>query len=278
MNKQHIRRLLADAAQRAANYIDGLEERHVGSLPGSIKRLTDALDEALPDVPCEADDVLEFLDTYGSPATVASAGGRYFGFVTGGSIPATLAANYLANAWDQNSFGWASSPAIAAFEETALRWLKESLGLPPTSEGALVTGATMANFTALAAARGWALAKVGWDVDARGLFGAPEISVIVGEEAHATLFKVLSMLGLGRERVVIVPADNQGRMRADKLPKIEGPTIVCIQAGNVNSGAFDPADQIVEWAHNSGAWVHVDGAFGIWALASPRLRSSGKWG
>ncbi|MEM7225664.1 MAG: aminotransferase class V-fold PLP-dependent enzyme [Pseudomonadota bacterium] len=265
----NTRTLLADAVRRAADYLDGLDERSVAAIPGASARLTDALAGPLPDGPSKAADVLAFLDDYASPATVASAGGRYFGFVTGGALPASLAANYLAGAWDQNAFSAVSSPAIAALEDAALRWVKEALGLPATAEGTIVTGATMANFTCLAAARNWALHKAGWNVDAQGLFAAPEITVVVGAEAHATLFKVLSLLGLGRERVVRVPVDAQGRMRADSLPDIEGPTIVCIQAGNVNSGAFDPATPIIEWAHAAGAWVHVDGAFGLWALASP---------
>ena len=265
----NTRQLLADAARRAVDYLDGLQDRSVAAIAGAPERLSHALCEPFPDARADAADILAFLDDLGSPATVASAGGRYFGFVTGGAMPATLAANYLAGAWDQNCFSSISSPAVAAFEEAALRWVKEALGLPMSSEGALVTGATMANFTCLAAARNWALGQAGWDTDARGLFGAPELTVIVGGEAHASLFKVLSMLGLGRERVTVVPADTEGRMRCDRLPTIKGPTVVCIQAGNVNTGAFDPAGEIVEWAHAGGAWVHVDGAFGIWALASP---------
>jgi glutamate/tyrosine decarboxylase-like PLP-dependent enzyme len=199
---------------------------------------------------------------------VASAGGRYFGFVTGGTLPTALAANYLAGAWDQNSFSRVSSPAIAAFEEATLRWIKQALGISADAEGTLVTGAMMANFTCLAAARNSVAKQSGWNVDSRGLFGAPAIEVIVGGEAHATLFKVLSMLGLGRDRVLRLPSDDQGRIIARDLPSIDGPTIVCLQAGNVNSGAFDPADPLIEWAHDGGAWVHVDGAFGLWALAS----------
>ncbi|MEO3428993.1 pyridoxal-dependent decarboxylase [Pelagibius sp. CAU 1746] len=230
-----------------------------------------ALDGPLPGGPSEAGDVLAFLDGYGSPATVASAGGRYFGFVTGGALPATLAAQYLAAAWDQNSFSFVSSPAVACFEATALRWVKEALGLPAAAEGALVTGATMANFTCLAAARNHLLVRAGWDVDRQGLFGAPDLPVVVGGEAHASLFKTLSLLGLGRERVLRAEADDQGRLRADRLPRIDGPAIVCIQAGNVNSGAFDPAEEVVAWARQRETWVHVDGAFGLWALASDEL-------
>jgi glutamate/tyrosine decarboxylase-like PLP-dependent enzyme len=262
------RQLLAEAARRAAAYLAALEGRPAGPLPGAAEKLAAALDQPLPDRGSDGADILAFLDELGSPATVASAGGRYFGFVTGGALPAALAANYLAAAWDQNSFSWASSPAIAAFEVAALRWVKEALGVPLFAEGALVTGATMAHLTCLAAARNRVLKQSGWNVDAAGLFGAPEITVIVGEEAHASLFKVLSLLGLGRDRVVKLPCDDQGRIAAHNLPDIAGPTIVCLQAGNVNSGAFDPAEPLIEWAHRGGAWVHADGAFGIWALAS----------
>ncbi|MCB9960385.1 MAG: aspartate aminotransferase family protein [Rhodospirillaceae bacterium] len=263
-----VRDLLADAARRAADYLERLDSRPVGPLPGATERLVAALDQPLPEMGSDAVDILAVLDDLASPATVASAGGRYFGFVTGGALPAALAANILAGAWDQNSFGWASSPAVAAIEDAALRWVKEALGLPPASEGALVTGATMAHFTCLAAARNRVLKEAGWNVDADGLFGAPEITVVVGAEAHATLFKVLSMLGLGRRRVLTLPVDAEGRILPDNLPQIAGPTIVCLQAGNVNSGAFDPAEPLIAWARQGGAWVHVDGAFGIWALAS----------
>lgn len=270
-NSTTTRELLAEAAKRAANYLDGLENRSAGPVAGAVERLAAALDTPLPNEPTDAADILAFLDEFGSPATVASAGPRYFGFVTGGALPATVAANYLAGAWDQNCFTFVSSPAMATFEEAALKWVKEALGLPNSAEGAIVTGATMANFTCLAAARNHVLHKAGWDTDKQGLFGAPEITVIVGEEVHASVYKVVSMLGLGRDRVVRVPVDDQGRMRADQLPDINGPAIVCLQAGNVNSGAFDPAGPIIRWAHDAGAWVHVDGAFGLWALASPEL-------
>jgi glutamate/tyrosine decarboxylase-like PLP-dependent enzyme len=268
MGSNDIHELLAEAAKRAANYTEGLNARHVGPLPGATERLIAALDRSLPDEPSEAGEILAFLDEYGSPATVASAGGRYFGFVTGGALPVTVAAQYLAGAWDQNCFSFTSSPAVSCFEASALRWVKEALGLPVSAQGALVTGATMANFTALAAARNWVLARRGWDVDRRGLFAAPQLSIVLGNEAHASLYKVLALLGLGRDLVHQIPVDDQGRMCSDRLPTLDGPAIVCIQAGNVNSGAFDPADAIIEWAHAANAWVHVDGAFGLWALAS----------
>jgi glutamate/tyrosine decarboxylase-like PLP-dependent enzyme len=213
--------------------------------------------------------VLALLDDCGSPATVATAGPRFFGYVIGGSLPVTVAANWLAAAWDQPAFAYSSSPVAATLEEIALRWLLELFGLSSTCGGAFVTGATMAHFCGLAAARHSVLKNAGWDVEADGLFGAPPIKVIVGAEAHATLYKALGMLGFGRQRVVTVPVDSQGRMRPDGLPAISGPAIVCLQAGNVNSGAFDPADEIIPRAHDAGAWVHVDGAFGLWAKASP---------
>ena len=271
MDSDSIRGLLAEAAERAAGYLERLPARRVGPLPGAVERLVAALDEALPERPSRPADVLAFLDDFGSQATVASAGGRYFGFVTGGALPATVAAQYLAAAWDQNCFSFVSSPAVACFESAALRWVKEALGLPSSAEGALVTGATMANFTCLAAARHRVLEREGWDVERQGLFGAPALTVVVGEEAHASLLKVLALLGLGRERVLRVAADRQGRLRADRLPALNGPTIVCLQAGNVNSGAFDPAAEVIDWARRSNAWVHVDGAFGLWALASEEL-------
>jgi glutamate/tyrosine decarboxylase-like PLP-dependent enzyme len=186
-------------------------------------------------------------------------------------LPAALAANWLATAWDQNAALGPVTPGVSRIEAVALRWLLDVLGLPPDSQGAFVTGATMANFTALAAARHAQLARAGWNVEADGLFGAPPLTVIVGEEAHPTLLKALGLLGLGRRRVVRLPVDRQGRVRADALPALEGPTIVCLQAGNINTGAFDPFEEICDAARAAGAWVHVDGAFGLWAQASPRL-------
>ncbi len=263
-----MRDLLMLAAERAIRYREGVGERRVAPLPEDVRRLAE-LGGPLPDGPTDDEKVLRLLDEIGSPATVAMAGGRYFGFVNGSSLPATLAANWLAGAWDQNSAFVVMSPVAAALEEISLGWLRELLGLPSGCAGAFVTGATMANFTALAAARHALLERAGWDVEAQGLFGAPPITVVVGQEAHASLLKALALLGLGRQRVVTVPADGQGRMRADALPRLAGPSIVCIQAGNVNTGAFDPAREVCAWAREAGAWVHVDGAFGLWAAAAP---------
>ena len=210
------------------------------------------------------------LDEAGSPATVASAGGRYFGFVTGGSHPVALGANWLAGAWDQNAALPVMSPVAARLHEVVTRWLAELLGLPAGSAAVFVTGASMANTAAITAARDHQLARAGWDVQASGLFGAPELTVVVGENAHSTLIRALGMAGLGRERVCRVPADDQGRMRADRLPsEVTGPVVICAQAGEVNTGAFDPFPDLIEWARERGAWVHVDGAFGLWARADP---------
>jgi len=263
-----MKELLSNAADRAISYLESLDEKRVFPSPEARERLAE-LEFDFPEGPTSPERVLAALDEIGSPAAVASAGGRYFGFVTGGSLPATVAAGWLASAWDQNMYVSVMSPAGAKLEEVALRWLVDALGLPLGTGVGFVTGATMANFTCLAAARHALLMNQGWDVGARGLYGAPEIKVVVGEEVHVSALKALSMLGLGRERVIRVPIDGQGRMRAEALPELDEMSIVCLQAGNVNTGAFDPAEEVCAAAHRAGAWVHVDGAFGLWALADP---------
>jgi glutamate/tyrosine decarboxylase-like PLP-dependent enzyme len=262
--------LLRSAAERGIRYRNQLNDRPVYPLPESLARLAQ-LDQNLPQSPTNADEVLAILDDIGSPATVASAGRRYFGFVIGSSLPVTVAASWLAGAWDQIAGLVVTSPVNAALEKIALRWCLDLLKLPSQCGGGFVTCATAANFCGLAAARHALLARIGWDVEARGLFEAPPITVVVGEEVHASINKALSMVGLGRDRVVRVPVDDQGRMRTDVLPNISGPTIVCLQAGNVNTGAFDPIQEICTTARAADAWVHIDGAFGLWASASPRL-------
>lgn len=261
--------LLLDTAERAARYLDGAKTRDVNPDTAALTRLAQ-LPSSLPEEPTDAKTVLAQLDEFGSPATVVSNGGRYFGFVTGGALPAALAANWLASAWDQNSALSVMSPVSASLERRALDWMLELLGLQKTAGGAFVTGATMANFSGLAAARHALLQRVGWDVEANGLFDAPPITVVVGDEVHVSVLKALSMLGFGRERVVRVPADKEGRMRVDLMPDLGPTTIVCAQAGNVNSGAFDDVGTIC--ANARGAWIHVDGAFGLWANASPSYR------
>jgi glutamate/tyrosine decarboxylase-like PLP-dependent enzyme len=263
--------ILRDAAERGIRYRESLDERPVGPLP-EARAATARFDEALPEDGRDDAETLAFLDDIGSPASVAMAGPRFFGFVIGGSMPVTVAANWLATAWDQNSVMSEVTPALAMLEEVTRRWLCELLGLPRDSGAGFVTGATVANFTALAAARHKVLADVGWDVEKDGLIGAPPVTVIIGDEAHPTLTKSLGLLGLGRDRAVRVPVDGQGRMIADAVPEVDGPTIVCTQAGNINTGAFDPVAEICRAVRPAGAWVHVDGAFGLWAAAVPAMR------
>ncbi len=263
-----MKELLTDAAKRGISYLESLDTRGVAPTPEAIERLTE-FDEPLPENPTSSESVLQQLDAIGSPATVAMAGPRYFGLVIGGSLPAALAANWLAAAWDQNAVYYSVSPAAARIEQIALSWLSDLFQLPAGCAGAFVTGATMANMSGLVAARHAVLQKAGWNVEADGLFGAPPITVVVGAEAHPSLVKSLGLVGLGRTRVVTVPVDGQGRMQADAMPPISGPTIVCAQAGNVNTGAFDPFPEICQRAHAGGAWVHVDAAFGLWAIAAP---------
>lgn len=264
--------ILEDAAHRARRYLNSLAHRPVVPEPVDVAELA-RLDEPLPKEGSDARRVLAMLDEVVGPATVAMAGPRFFGFVTGGSLPVALAANWLAGAWDQNASFYTSTPGVAHLEGVVLRWLGDLFGWGGDVGGAFVTGATMANLTALAAARHAVLERAGWRVEADGLFGAPPIRVVVGAEAHPSLFKALGLLGMGRERVTRVPVDGQGRMLAQALPRLEGPTIVCLQAGNVNTGSFDPFAQVIPAAHEAGAWVHVDGAFGLWAAASARLRA-----
>ncbi|HEX2490700.1 MAG TPA: aminotransferase class V-fold PLP-dependent enzyme, partial [Blastocatellia bacterium] len=265
-----MKELLADFLDRALHYIDSLDSRRVAPSVEAVERLA-LLDEPLPEHPTDPRIVLRMIDEIGSPATVASAGGRYFGFVTGGALPAALAANLMAGVWDQNAGYRVQSPVAARIEDVCLKWLREVFGLPAGAGGGFVTGATMANLAALAAARRAVLLKAGWNVEEDGLIGAPPVRVVVGDEVHVSVLKALSLLGLGRARVERAPADAQGRMRVDALPNLSSATIVCIQAGNVNTGAFDPAKEICAAARDAGAWVHVDGAFGLWAAASPRL-------
>ncbi len=263
--------LLADVSNRAIRYVESLDKRPVSPSASAIAGLK-AFDERLPETPGDPSETLRLLDDVGSPATTAMAGPRFFGFVIGGSLPVTLAANWLAGAWDQNAGLYRPTPGVSFLEQIALRWLLDLLRLPAESTGAFVTGATVANMCALAAARHGVLTRAGWDVEGQGLFGAPPVTVIVGEEVHPSVTKGLGILGLGRNRVVRVPVDGQGRMRADRLPPMSGPTLICAQAGNVNTGAFDPIDAICQRAREAGAWVHVDGAFGIWANAAPSRR------
>ena len=263
--------LLEDACRRALAYLGGLGERRVAPAAQAVAALG-GLDFALPGPGLDAMEVLCMLDELGSPATVASAGPRYFGFVTGGTLPVAQAAAWLGAAWDQNAALAVMSPAAALLNDVALRWVAELLGLPPGTAGGFVTGATMANAACLAAGRDAVLARHGWDAAGQGLAGAPPVTVVVGAEVHAAVRKALGLVGLGRDRATVLPADGQGRIDPSALPALSGPALVCLQAGNVNSGASDPFVPLIGWAREHGAWVHVDGAFGLWAAASPALR------
>jgi glutamate/tyrosine decarboxylase-like PLP-dependent enzyme len=267
-----VLRLTADYA---AQFLGTLDERPVGA-QASLEELREALGGELSAAGDDDAHVLSELIAAGEPGVVGSQTGRYFGFVFGSAMPAGIAADWLASVWDQNGFSVVSSPVAAAVEEVAAAWLADLLLLPAEVSSGFVTGAQSANTTALAAARGHVLAGAGWDVARNGLQGAPPVRVVVGGERHVTIDRSLRLLGLGTDAAVVVPADEQGRMRAEALRETLGettaPTIVCAQAGNVNTGAFDPLDEIAESCARVGAWLHVDGAFGLWAGASPRLR------
>ncbi|MEM7276225.1 MAG: pyridoxal-dependent decarboxylase [Actinomycetota bacterium] len=261
------RLLLADAAARAAAHLAGLDDRAVFPPPEAVAALAE-LDVALPTVGRDPHDVLAELDRLGGPATVASPGGRYFGFVTGGAHPVGVGAAWLASAWDQNAAMAAMSPVAAALDRVAGRWITELLGLPVGATPTFTAGTSSANATAMAVARDRLLTEAGHDVVADGLFGAPPLRVVVGD-AHSSVTKALGLLGLGRDRVVRVPTDRQGRIVADELPAPGEPTLIVTQAGNVNTGSSDPFDRIADHFAGSPHWIHVDGAFGLWAAAAP---------
>jgi glutamate/tyrosine decarboxylase-like PLP-dependent enzyme len=259
----------------AREYLDRLPERHVNARKSGVE-LHRALGGPLPETSLDPVAVIEALAVNADAGLVATAGPRYFGFVTGGSVPAAVAADWLVSAWDQNVGLNVMSPAMAAIEDAAAAWLLDLFTLPKTASVGFVTGAHMANVTALAAARHEVLRRAGWDVEARGLQGAPRVHVVASVEAHTSIGAACRMVGLGAETLTRVAADDQGRMRPDDLARAlegcDGPTIVCAQVGNVNTGACDPMASVAELVHAHGGWVHVDGAFGLWAAAARPLR------
>ncbi len=263
--------LLRDAARRSLEYLRKASDRPVCPPEAALRRL-DELDPKLPDDPTPAAETLRLIDDFASPATVTTTGPRYFGFVVGGALPVSVAAHWLATAWDQNVGMAVMSPSASRLEQVAGAWLLDLLGLPPTSACGFVTGTTTAHITALAAARHAVLARAGWDVERRGLNGAPPVQIVGSREIHSSLYRALAVLGLGRDGVTHVDVDSQGRLRPDRLPPLRAPAIVVAQAGNVNTGAFDPIDELCAAAAEAGAWVHVDGAFGLWAAAAPSTR------
>lgn len=267
--------ILEQTAALAREFLESLPTRKVGA-SADVESLRKALGGPLPDEGVDPAKVIEELVRKSDPGVVASAGPRYFGFVVGGSYPVAVAADWMTSAWDQNVGLYVLSPAAAVIEEVAAAWILDVLGLPHSAGVGFVTGGHMANFVGLAAGRHEVLRRVGWNVEEQGLIGAPPVNVVVGEECHISIKAVLGYLGLGRKNVKTVPADEQGRMRADDLAGIlrtcQGPTIVCAQAGDVDTGAFDPMDEIITMTHAHGGWVHVDGAFGLWAAANPELK------
>jgi glutamate/tyrosine decarboxylase-like PLP-dependent enzyme len=268
-------RLLTRARDLALAHLQSLDARPVRA----DARFDDLLRGlgSLPERPSDAGTVLDELAVHVTAGLVASAGPRYFGFVTGGAYPAAVAADWLVSAWDQNGALHVMSPAISALETCTARWILDALGLPDDASVGFVTGAHMANVTALAAARHETLRRVQWDVEALGLQGAPPLTVIAGEEAHSSIPAAARMLGIGSRTILRVATDDQGRMRPDALEwalsATAGPAIVCAQAGNVNTGACDPLLEIAELTHERAAWLHIDGAFGLWAAASPSRRA-----
>jgi glutamate/tyrosine decarboxylase-like PLP-dependent enzyme len=268
-------RALRRAADLALDFLARLPERPVGE-EASIEELRAALDVPLEDAPLPPLDVVEQLAAAVEPGVIASAGPRYFGFVIGGALPSALAADWLTSAWDQNGGGYPVGPSASVAEEVACAWLLDLLGLPADAGVGLTTGCQMAHVTCLAAARHRVLRDAGWDVEAEGLLGAPAVRVLVNEQAHATVFAALRLLGFGSARSELVPADDQGRMRVPELKRMlagaRGPAIVVAQAGDVNTGAVDALADVTRLARERGAWCHVDGAFGLWAAASPALR------
>jgi glutamate/tyrosine decarboxylase-like PLP-dependent enzyme len=268
-----VRDLLRETADLAADFLESIPGRPVFPRV-ELDELRARLGGPLPEAPIDPGDVVRDLAAAGSDAAVAIPGGRYFGFVIGGSVPAALAADWLTSAWDQNAGLYVGGPAAAVVEEVAGAWLAELLRIPAHASFAFVTGTQMAHATALAAARHHVLENEGWDVERDGLAGGPRIRVFAGAKRHTTVDRALRLIGLGMGSVVEIAADDQGRMRADMLQEAVpggGPTIICAQAGEVNTGAFDPLAEIADVAAETGAWLHVDGAFGLWAAASPRL-------
>jgi glutamate/tyrosine decarboxylase-like PLP-dependent enzyme len=266
------RELLHAAADYASDFLDSVGDRPIRWRAG-VDDLYDSLGGPLPEDGLDDRAVLASLVEAAEPGLVGTASGRYFGFVIGGAVPAAVAADWLATAWDQNPGLYDGGPAASVVEEVARSWLVELLGLPAGVSAAFVTGCQMAHVTALAAARHQVLAQVGWDVEQDGLAGSPPIRVVVGAKRHVTVDRALRLLGIGPSSLAVVPADDQGRMRVDALPDLGGvPTIVCGQAGEVNTGAFDDLEAIADAVAGSGAWFHVDGAFGLWAAAAPSLR------
>lgn len=263
--------LFEQARSYAYSYMDNIHSRPVFPDSENVEKLA-AFDEALPQQPQLATETLRLLDEYGSPATVAQTGGRYFGFVNGNAVPVALAARWLSDIWNQNPALHVISPTVAMLEQVCEQWVRGLLNLPSETVAGFVSGTSIATLCGLAAGRYALLKNLGWDVNEDGLFGAPPIRVVVSQQAHGTVFKALALLGLGKKRVELVPADSEGRISVTHLPKLDSSSLVILQAGNVNTGSYDDFENICNLAQDTGAWVHIDGAFGLWAAASPNKK------
>ena len=261
--------ILEQVARQAINYLDKIETRRVYPLTSSLQSLEN-FSSCLPGNGVEIERIISQLHNIGSQNTVATNGGRYFGFVFGGTLPASLAANWMASAWDQNAVFKLSSPVAAHLEKIAGQWILNLLQLPASSAVGFVTGTTMANFCGAIAARYHLCKQMGWDVKSKGMNGAPPLRVIVGEEVHASMQRALLLAGFGLDNLIKVPTDDQGRIIPDNFPEMDASTFVCLQAGNVNTGAIDPVKDICLAAKQTRAWVHIDGAFGLWARVSAK--------
>lgn len=268
MNEQlKSKELFEQAKSCAYHYIDSLHDNRVFPSDEAIKGLN-VFDEPMPDTPSSASEIIALLSQFGSKATVTQSGGKYFGFVNGGYCPVSAAAKWISDLWDQNSALYVMSPIASKLEDICEKWIVDLLGLPSGTAAGFVSGSSTAILCALAAARNAILLKQNWDVNQDGLFGAPPVRIVMGEQAHSSVFKALSLLGLGRGRVELASVDSQGRIIPEKLPRLDSSTLLIAQAGNVNSGAFDPFDKICGIAKESDAWIHIDGAFGLWAATS----------
>lgn len=267
--EQLQKELLQEAHRYAADFIGAGADQSAFPSEQAMAELS-AFDEPMPLAGLPGTDVLTELARYGAPATTAQQGGRYFGFVNGGALPTALAARWLADVWDQNSAVFKTSPIASKLESVTEKWVAELLGLPDSTVAGFVTGSSSAIFCGLAAARWRLLEQQGWDVNADGLAGAPKLRVITGQQTHATVVKAVALLGFGTSNIEWVDVDDQGRVIADKMPTLDANSIVCLQAGNVASGSFDPFEAVCVQAREVGAWVHVDGAFGLWAAASEK--------
>lgn len=270
IRRKNIEDDLEFAHNLALSYVNMVDNMRVFPDEEAIENLS-VFEEYLHDEPQDTRRILEKLDKYGSPATVAQTGGRYFGFVNGGILPSALCSKWITDAWDQNPALFVISPITSKIEEVCEKWIKDLLGLPPNTVAGFVSGSSTATLCGLVAGRNYLLNNMGYDVVKQGLFNAPEIKVIIGEGAHSTVYKALSIIGLGNNRIIKVPTDDQGRIIVDKIPELDNKTLLIIQAGNVNSGAFDDFSAICKKANEAGAWVHVDGAFGLWAASCSEM-------